>query len=145
MPEEKDLTRYHTTAIIPAYKVEKEIAETLARIPDYIREIIVVDDASPDRTSEIVEEAQAKDARIKLIKHAENQGVGGAMLSGFKEVLKGKTAENKFKPKKPFKLDTLKGAAHGNCRACHQAEAKKDAKKKKLKKCTTCHPKKKKK
>ena len=90
MPEqEKKLSQYHIVAIIPAYKVENHIAETLARIPAYIREIIVVDDASPDRTSEIVKEAQTKDARIKLIKHAENQGVGGAMLTGFREALKG--------------------------------------------------------
>ena len=88
MPAEKDLSQYHIAVIIPAYKVEKEIAETLARLPDYIREIIVVDDASPDQTSAIVEKAQAKDARIKLIKHTRNQGVGGAMLSGFKEALK---------------------------------------------------------
>ena len=89
MPKEKiNLAQYKISAIIPAYKVEKEIAETLARIPDYIREIIVVDDCSPDRTSEIVEQIKAKDSRIKLIKHTKNQGVGGAMLSGFKEALK---------------------------------------------------------
>jgi len=33
----------------------------------------------------------------------------------------------------------------GNCLACHKDEAKKDPKKKSLKKCSTCHPKKKKK
>ncbi len=83
-----NLAEYKVTAVIPAYKVEKQIAETLARIPDYIWRIIVVDDASPDRTGEIVEQVKAKDARITLIKHAENQGVGGAMISGFREALK---------------------------------------------------------
>ncbi|MEN8188794.1 MAG: cytochrome c3 family protein [Thermodesulfobacteriota bacterium] len=48
------------------------------------------------------------------------------------------------KKKGKLKLDTLKGAAHGNCLACHKAKAKEDAKLKNLKKCTTCHPKKKK-
>lgn len=57
--------------------------------------------------------------------------------------LKGRTLD--LGGKKPLKLDTLKGAGHGNCRACHRAEAKKDPKKKHLKKCKTCHPKKKKK
>ncbi|MBT3321048.1 MAG: glycosyltransferase family 2 protein [Anaerolineae bacterium] len=84
-----DLTRYKITAVIPAYKIEKEIKETLACIPDYIGEIIVVDDASPDKTSEIVKEIQAKDTRITLIRHTKNQGVGGAMLTGFKKALKG--------------------------------------------------------
>ena len=84
-----DLTRYKITAVIPAYKIEKEIKETLACIPDYIGEIIVVDDASPDKTSEIVKEIQAKDTRITLIRHTKNQRVGGAMLTGFKKALKG--------------------------------------------------------
>ena len=83
-----NLTHYKITAVIPAYKVEQQIAETLARVPDYICQIIVVDDASPDKTGEIVEQAKAQDTRITLIKHAKNQGVGGAMLSGFKEALK---------------------------------------------------------
>lgn len=38
----------------------------------------------------------------------------------------------------------LQRAGHGNCLACHKEQAKKDAKLKKLKKCSTCHPKKKK-
>jgi len=51
----------------------------------------------------------------------------GDMLKG---KVKGKTA--------------MKRAGHGNCLACHKEEAKKDAAKKNLKKCSTCHPKKKK-
>ncbi len=86
-----NLSQYKITAVIPAYKVEKQIAQTLARIPDYISEIIVVDDASPDNTSELIKEIKAQDPRITLIKHTQNQGVGGAMLTGFKEALKGGT------------------------------------------------------
>jgi len=86
-----NLSQYKITAVIPAYKVEKQIAQTLAHIPDYISEIIVVDDASPDNTSELIKEIKAQDPRITLIKHTQNQGVGGAMLTGFKEALKGGT------------------------------------------------------
>jgi hypothetical protein len=45
-----------------------------------------------------------------------------------------------------LKLDTIKGAGHGNCLACHKEMAKKDAdlKAKKIDKCAACHPKKKK-
>lgn len=43
-----------------------------------------------------------------------------------------------------LKLDTIKGAGHGNCLACHKELAKADPGKKELKKCSTCHPKKKK-
>jgi hypothetical protein len=43
-----------------------------------------------------------------------------------------------------LKLDTIKGAGHGNCLACHKEMEKKDPalKEKKLSKCSTCHPKK---
>ncbi len=85
---EPDFSQYKITAVIPAYKVEKQIAETLARVPDYIREIIVVNDASPDKTGEIVRRRQVDDARIVLVEHAQNRGVGGAMLTGFQEALK---------------------------------------------------------
>lgn len=44
--------------------------------------------------------------------------------------------------KKALKMDTLKGAGHGRCLACHKAVAAKDPEKKELKKCSTCHPKK---
>lgn len=42
-----------------------------------------------------------------------------------------------------LKLDTIKGAGHGNCLACHKEMAKKDAalKERKIDKCGTCHPK----
>ncbi len=86
-----DLSEYHITVVIPAYKVEKQILRTLANIPDYIREIIIVDDASPDETSKLVLEAKRKDERIHMIRHTENQGVGGAMISGFKAALKSKS------------------------------------------------------
>lgn len=43
------------------------------------------------------------------------------------------------KTKGKLKLDTFKGAGHGNCLECHKAVAKADASKKKLKSCKTCH------
>lgn len=47
------------------------------------------------------------------------------------------------KTKGALKLDTLKGAGHGNCLECHKAMVAKDPalKEKKLDKCTTCHAK----
>ena len=56
-------------------------------LPAYIKHIIVVDDASPDSSAELVAAAAKKDERITLIRHAQNQGVGGAMVSGFRKAL----------------------------------------------------------
>ncbi|HNE04959.1 MAG TPA: glycosyltransferase family 2 protein, partial [Anaerolineales bacterium] len=56
-------------------------------IPTFIRHIIVVDDASPDSSADLVTAAAKKNRRILLVRHAKNQGVGGAMVTGFKKAL----------------------------------------------------------
>ncbi len=71
--------------IIPCYKVEKHIASVISSIPAWVAKIIVVNDYSPDATRKIVE--SLLDPRIHLINHEKNQGVGGAMLTGFKYAL----------------------------------------------------------
>lgn len=83
----ENLAQYNLVVVIPAYKVEKKIAETLRRIPRYIRSIIVVNDNSPDKTAEIVADLAQKDSRIVLLAHEKNQGVGGAVLTGFKKAI----------------------------------------------------------
>ena len=82
-----NFTLYDIAAIIPAYHVEREIESVLHGIPSYIKHIIVVDDASSDSTADLVTAAAEKDKRIILIKHSHNQGVGGAMISGFRKAL----------------------------------------------------------
>src|SRR5688500_5686322 len=73
--------------IIPAYRVEKNIEAVLDGVPAYIKHIIVVDDASPDSTADLVAARAQKDSRLHLIRHTQNQGVGGAMISGFQKTI----------------------------------------------------------
>ena len=82
-----NFTAYDIATVIPAYCVERDIESVLRGLPAYIKHIIVVDDASSDSTSDLVTVAAKKDERITLIKHAQNQGVGGAMISGFRKAL----------------------------------------------------------
>ena len=79
--------RYKIAVIIPAYRVEREIQSVLAAIPAFVRFVIVVDDASPDSCADLVTAAAKRDKRITLIRHQMNQGVGGAMTTGFKKAL----------------------------------------------------------
>ncbi len=82
-----DLKKYRIAAIIPAYRVERDIESVLKGLPSYIKHIIVVDDASPDSTADLVTAAAKKDKRIVLARHSKNKGVGGAMISGFRKAL----------------------------------------------------------
>lgn len=83
-----DFSKFSVAVVIPAYRVERDITAVLDGIPDYVRHIIVVDDRSPDSSSDRAREASLKDPRITLIQHTSNQGVGGAMISGFQEALR---------------------------------------------------------
>ena len=69
--------------IVPAYNEEKLIGKVLKTIPSFVDHIVVVDDASRDRTREIVELHQREDLRITSIRHAKNEGVGGAIVTGY--------------------------------------------------------------
>ena len=74
-------------AVIPCYRVEREIQSVLQAVPPYIEHIIVVDDASPDSSADLVTAAAQRDDRILLIHHPSNQGVGGAMVTGYQKAL----------------------------------------------------------
>jgi len=71
--------------VVPAYNEEKLIGQTLTSIPDVVDRIIVINDASVDNTSEIVKRIAEEDKRICLIEHDANQGVGGAIATGYKK------------------------------------------------------------
>lgn len=71
--------------VVPAYNEEKLIGRVIETMPDYVDKIVVVDDKSTDRTGEIVRQAaQQANGRLILIQHDKNQGVGGAIATGYK-------------------------------------------------------------
>lgn len=82
-----DFRKYNAVVVIPAYRVARDIPSVLRGIPNYIKHVIVVDDASPDSTSDLVTAAAQKDRRVVLIRHRQNEGVGAAMISGFRKAL----------------------------------------------------------
>ncbi|MBN1990146.1 MAG: glycosyltransferase family 2 protein [Bacteroidales bacterium] len=70
--------------VVPCYNEESQIEQVIATIPDYIDAIVVIDDVSRDNTVKVIERAQQGNPKVVLIKHDKNQGVGGAIASGYK-------------------------------------------------------------
>jgi len=70
--------------IVPAYNEETLIGKVLKTVPTYVDRIIVVDDGSGDGTGEVVKAHQKEDSRIIYLRHPENEGVGGAIVTGYK-------------------------------------------------------------
>lgn len=71
--------------VVPAYNEETQIARVIQTMPDSVDMIVIVNDCSRDRTSEVVREQMALHGnRVTLLEHAVNQGVGGAIATGYK-------------------------------------------------------------
>jgi len=70
-------------AVVPAYNEGTQIKRVIETMPDYVDRIVVVDDRSRDDTVSVVKENSKDNYKIVLIEHKENQGVGGAIASGY--------------------------------------------------------------
>lgn len=69
--------------VIPCYKVTRHIQEVISGIGAEVKSIYVIDDACPDGSGKYVE-ANVTDLRVRVIYHTENQGVGGAVMTGYR-------------------------------------------------------------
>jgi len=72
--------------VIPCYKVTQHIQDVIKAVPKDITYIICVDDACPDGSGDFIEK-HIREKRVNVVRNAENQGVGGAMVVGYKAAL----------------------------------------------------------
>ena len=70
------------TVVMPAYNEEATLEVAMARVLEqpFLRELIVVDDGSSDRTRELMR--AATDPRVRAVEHERNQGKGAALRTG---------------------------------------------------------------
>ncbi|HEX6848658.1 MAG TPA: glycosyltransferase [Chitinophagaceae bacterium] len=73
--------------IIPCYNVARHIEDVIRCIPDYVSYIITVNDCSKDETGSILLRLSGENKKLIYVCHEVNQGVGGAMISGYKKSL----------------------------------------------------------
>jgi glycosyltransferase involved in cell wall biosynthesis len=71
--------------VVPAFDEEQLIGTTIAGIPELVDRVIVVDDASRDGTAAAAQ--TSGDTRVEVITHEQNQGVGAAILTGYRRAL----------------------------------------------------------
>ena len=73
------------TAVVPAYNEARCISQVIQAMPELVDHLIVVDDNSSDGTHEVV--LAFRQPRLILLKTPHNQGVGGAVILGYRKAL----------------------------------------------------------
>ena len=72
------------TVVIPCFNVSRHIEDVIKQLPSEVNWIIAVNDCSKDDTEKILLRLSEENKKIIFINHEINQGVGGAMITGFK-------------------------------------------------------------
>lgn len=79
-------TDHRIVVVIPCYRVKDHILAVLAGIGPEVTRIYAVDDACPDRSGAFIE-SSCTDPRVRVLRNAENMGVGGATMIGMAHAL----------------------------------------------------------
>lgn len=72
--------------VIPCYRASRQVLAVIGEIPPAVAHIFVVDDGCPEKTGQLVE-TNCRDARVKVVYHPHNRGVGSAMVTGYRAAL----------------------------------------------------------
>jgi len=70
--------------VVPAYNEATQILKVIRTMPEIVDSIIIIDDCSTDNMSAVVENEAQTNPKVHLIRHEQNQGVGGAIATGYK-------------------------------------------------------------
>src|ERR1700722_19602977 len=120
-------SRYLVSVITPLYNTEKYIGECIGSVLDQTLrdvELLVIDDGSRDRSTEIVEEIARRESRVRLLRHpgGVNLGVSRTRRLGIMEAsgeyIAFLDADDAFEPSKlEHQIELLK--AHPRCVLCN--------------------------
>lgn len=72
--------------VIPSYRVTRHILSVIADIGPEVWRIYVVDDCCPDKSGNFVRD-NCTDLRVRVLYNQENQGVGGAVMAGYRAAI----------------------------------------------------------
>ncbi|WP_298356910.1 glycosyltransferase family 2 protein [uncultured Litoreibacter sp.] len=77
----------HVAVVIPCFRAARSIGDVVASVPTYVKTIVCVNDCSDDNMQEVLDEIAGFDARVKVVSHVKNKGVGGATVTGYLRAL----------------------------------------------------------
>jgi glycosyltransferase involved in cell wall biosynthesis len=77
------LAGMRVAVVVPAHNEERHIERTLRAIPAWVDHVVVIDDASADRTRDAA--LGCADGRTRVITHERNRGVGASLVTGYRE------------------------------------------------------------
>lgn len=77
------ISEHKIAVVIPCFRVKKHILNVINEMPSEIDRIYVVDDCCPEASGAYVN-SNCTDPRVRVIECAVNQGVGGAVMAGYK-------------------------------------------------------------
>jgi glycosyltransferase involved in cell wall biosynthesis len=110
------MARPSVTLFLPAWNEEDYVERAVTRAQAVLTkltddwELIIVNDASTDRTQELAEALAKHEPRIRVITHAVNQKLGGSMKTGFSASTKDIVVYSDMDL--PFDLAELERALH---------------------------------
>ena len=85
MSNHSDATR-SIAAVIPCFKVSAHILDVIQKIGSEVDMIFIVDDCCPEKSGTLVDKT-CTDSRVRVIYNSVNQGVGGAVMVGYKAAI----------------------------------------------------------
>jgi dolichol-phosphate mannosyltransferase len=72
--------------VIPCYRVTNHVLDVIAKIGSEVSVIFIVDDCCPESSGDFIKE-NCTDDRVVVLHNPQNQGVGGAVMAGYKAAI----------------------------------------------------------
>ena len=73
--------------VVPAFNEAAAIGGVIDQVPQFVDDVVVVDDASTDATTARATAAGARRGGVEVITHDGNRGVGAAIVTGYRRAL----------------------------------------------------------
>lgn len=79
------VARVSVGVVVPCYRVAAHVGAVIAGLPAWVTHVVCVDDRCPEDSGAAAE--ACGDPRVVVVRHAVNEGVGGAMVTGYRTAL----------------------------------------------------------